>query len=34
MKNWMTDAILETEDETCDEVECHPNLHIEKGHHH
>ena len=27
-------AILETEDEICNEVECHPNMHIEEGHHH
>ena len=27
-------AILETEDEACDEVECHPNLHSEEASHH
>ena len=28
-------AILETEEEACDDVECHPHLHhIEEGHHH
>lgn len=27
-------AILETEDEICEDVECNPNLHIEEGHHH
>ena len=27
-------AILETEDEVCDDVDCNPNLHIEAGHHH
>lgn len=27
-------AILETEDEACEDVECNPNLHIEEGHHH
>ncbi len=27
-------AILETEDEACEDIECNPNLHIEEGHHH
>jgi len=27
-------AILETEDEVCDDVECNPELHTEEGHHH
>lgn len=27
-------AILETEDESCEDIECNPNFHIEKGHHH
>lgn len=27
-------AILETEDEICNEVECHPNINIEMEHHH
>ena len=27
-------AILETEDEVCEDVECHPNVHVENGHHH
>ena len=27
-------AILETEDEACQDVECNPNLNIEGGHHH
>ena len=27
-------AILETEDEPCSEMECNPDLHIEKEHHH
>ena len=27
-------AILETEEETCGEVECNPHLHVEEGHHH
>ena len=27
-------AILETEEETCGEVECNPHLHAEEGHHH
>ena len=27
-------AILETEDETCEDIECNPNLQIEEGHHH
>ena len=30
----ITHAILETEDEACDEVECNPNLHHEEHHHH
>ncbi len=27
-------AILETEEEACEEVECNPHLHAEAGHHH
>ena len=27
-------AILETEDEACEDIECNPNLHSEIGHHH
>ena len=27
-------AILETEDEVCNDVNCNPNLHVEEGHHH
>ena len=27
-------AILETEDEACEETECNPHLHVEEGHHH
>ena len=27
-------AILETEDEACEDIECNPNLHIDEGHHH
>ena len=27
-------AILETEDEACDDVDCKPNLNIENTHHH
>lgn len=27
-------AILETEDEACEDIECHPNLHHHEGNHH
>ena len=27
-------AILETEDEACEDIECHPNLHHHEGKHH
>ena len=27
-------SILETEDEACSDIECHPNLHTEEHHHH
>ena len=27
-------AILETEDEACDDVECNPNMHSSEHHHH
>jgi len=27
-------AILETEDEVCDDTECNVELHVEEGHHH